>query len=715
MTAVYLDTEFLIDHIEGAITFKAGTRTSLPADFARGLGNGVVTIHGPSTSTNAPALPVGPSFYDSAFYTANQVHRPGIRVLVCWASTGGRNNPSAGARNGTYQRYRVGSDTFVEIDVSNSLLDWYVGKQAKVISAQNPDIIALTEVTAIAAGTNAGDYHLTMKEYGTAFCATPRHEIALNTAPYKNDGTIDVHDMQLMQDAHSWMQKINVRLDGNLEYWNLSASGSAPVDWQSPDLRDYVQSLARTVGGFDFGFFNFGTGNAYTRPEFTASQIAAQMADNLAYYSTQVREGILFGEPGARLYGDDSLLASPQTTPDFTTLALNTQYDRKRTTEDSPTVVFVDMSYKGNLPSKRGATSFPDMLLGRTPVDYTDASGIHWTAAMNDLVAEEGAAVLIPRVRTNNPFTVVVPDNAYDNTSGDLGNNNFNQTLWGGWVGTVPTVSAAPIGAAGVVPQGMTLEAAGLTGNMSASFAIVNGLRSGQELQLRLLDPVDGGGTVRMKWRGFTARTILSMLNDARWAGKPLHLWWDLGVMGFNPHSVYTVDASLWGVHAVYGPIRLASVYTNTGNNGNFAARRNYSRGFNGTHRSCAPFKVPQPLTDAYMQLEIVGQSPQDEAVTIAGDGTNATLTCSIPMAGALGAIGEFKYLCQVSGASNAGFNLSGADGATIFTRVAETQVRYPCAIAGAAGGSPRFAQAYPMGELFARWGDMRVAADIIY
>lgn len=715
MSAIYLDTEFLNDLVVGAITIRAGTRMSLPADFARGLNASVAKIHGPASVTDAPSFPVGPNFVDSAFYMANQVHRAGIRVLVCWASTGGRNNPSCGARNGTYQRYTDVANAWsvVEIDVSNSLTDWYVGKQAKIISAQNPDIIAFTEILAIGAGTDPGDLHLTMKELHTA----PRREIALNVAPYKNDGTIDVHDMQQLQDAHSWMQKTNVRMDANCDYYNLSASGSAPIDWTSPDLRAYVVSLTASVGGFDFGFFNFGTGNAYTQPEFTAAQIAAQMADNLAFYTQYVREGILFGEPGARLYGDDSLLASPQTTPDFATLALNTHYDRKHTTEDSPTVVFIDMTSKGNMPSKRGSVNFPDMQLGRTPIDYTDASGIHWTAAMNDLVAEEAASVMIARVRTNSPFSVVVPDNVYDNTSADLSGTAFNQALFGGWVGAVPTVSAASIGASGVVVQGVTLEASGLTGNMSAACSVVNGLRYGREMQMRLLDPIDGGATVRMKYRGLTARPLLGMLNDARWVGKPLHLVWDLGVMGFNPHSVFTMDVALWVVHPVYGTIRLTSIYTNTGNNGNFAARRNYARGFNGPHRGGGPFKMPGggAVTDAYMTLEIVGQPPQDETVTITGNGTTATITCSPPMAGALGAIGESRYACQVAGSSNALFNLSGADGATIFTRTSETQVTYPCTGTGTAPGTPHFTQAFPMGELFARWADMRVAADIFY
>lgn len=626
------------------------------------------------------------------FNAANQVHRAGYRVLVCWASTGARNNNEFNIREATYQRNASGVVSFQ----SSPMPDAYVGKVFKIASAQSPWLWAFIRATAVGTDGGTGDTLIT----GTELYTAPRRAIALGSM--STDHTMVVHDMHCWQNAHSWLQKLNVRCNGMLDIVNLSSGGSDPFDWQDPEARAYGASL----GKFDFGIFNFGTGNAFTQPTHSSADIAAAVNDNLTYWSTLVREGFLIGEPGGRLYGDGALSTSPQLTPDFTTLALVTQFGRRHTTDKQPNVVYVDTAHRANAMAMRGAVDLPDLTLGRTPADLTDASGIHWTPAMNDIVAERIAHAMLPRMQVHHLLTMNVVDTVYSNSTADFG-AAYNGNALGGWAGNIATVPVIVNGLvfAGNGPDGTTADCTGATGNMGGYIEVVGSKRRGRELRLHFTDPVDGGITFNTYLRKIGGRSILSVLNDAQFQGVDLTWWLDMGLMGFNANTLANIDFSLYAT-GPSGTHRLAGWYCPQGNNGMFGAKRAWYRGFNGLHRS-SPFRAPaETLTDAWLQFTFIGISPTHDDVTLSGDGTTVTGTTSALFNNFLGTVGDKKGI-QITGATNTNYNVQ-----AIATVTGETTFTFPCTATGAPGGTPKVNQSFPVGELMLRIGEGRLAKD---
>jgi len=532
------------------------------------------------------------------------INKVGYSVLITGASTNARNNNEYNIPNeGSYSRDATGR---VQFDCL-SFPDCGPGRRIKVAHDNAPWTLALCDVIS---ATDIGGGMTRIVAQEVLFGAPPRRVIGAGSTP---SGLMVCHDMQASPSCMNWVTKTNMKCGGVLDVTNMAIGGSVPDDWNDPELQAYLKAMVAAQGPFDLHIWDCGYGNALTNPWLSADQLVAEL---VLFANTcgnaLAKEQLFHSAGGARPGGDDGLEPTPWLTVDFTMAQRVNHYLRENLARLFSTCEFVDIEHAFQRFSLRGSTDTQDLAWGLVSNRILDKGGIHYANAGCDLVAEAFAQHIIPKLKRYAFGVTCRPDFVYLNTIPDLG-SRYNPNGMLGWNGNCE-VSTLP-GGIGQAFTGITVNATGLNHNMVPLMSVENGEVRGrrQRLDFTDVDPATNGGALlqikiaSVKFGGVTY-TIAQLLNDPKFSG-PVDAWLDWACYGFNPDSVVSIQAGLFG-HSASGTREIASWMANKGGNGAFGTQRGWTSGFVGPMRAGNSwFRIPQTETydDGYILLQVQG------------------------------------------------------------------------------------------------------------
>jgi hypothetical protein len=264
-----------------------------------------------------------------AMSLANQVQKAGHSVVLMGASTAARAwNIYSVASIATYQR--ISGVVTVQCSLFS---DADVGRLIHICANNDGRIDCMAIVTS--ATLVSGKTQIVATEIVTG---PARSDIALGSVSGTN---IFVHDAQSWTNTHSWLQKLNVACGGILDITNFACGSSTPEDWTDTNRVSYIQT---SLPYFDTAIVDFGFGNSTIGPTQSSEVIFGLIDQALQWVTTRARHVMFLGLAGARIGGDSALVASPETTADYTTGNRLNTYMRQYLIERWPTVEFIDIA-----------------------------------------------------------------------------------------------------------------------------------------------------------------------------------------------------------------------------------------------------------------------------------------------------------------------------------------------------------------------------------
>lgn len=547
------------------------------------------------------------AYQTDPLYAARQVTKSGYTVLWLTASaTGGRCNNFYGIQEPrSYSR----AGGIVQVDCAQ--FDWVDNnRRIKVAFAQRSDLTAICEVLDFA--QQSGDTtRLLLRELYTT---STRPDIAPGTI---TDPTGLVHDLQSGANCHPQITMLNAMLGGVLEVYNFGIGGSNTSDWVPGELRDYLDGLPL----FDFVFCDFGYGNDLTEVFSSSADIFARIDEPLTWAEGRGRQVFMLGAEGARPGGDATPEPNPWATADFTSLQLLNRYMRAWLQTRHHNVRYVEGETRFMRAATRGAVDTYSLRHGLPPQEFLDNKGIHRTPTGGLDTARGLAEAVLPFVSPYPTLSNNYTDCIAIASVPDLGGLR-NPNLLLAWYGDVPTIEVLVFGLIfiGTGVDGTSADGSGFTGNMSGSLEMFEADGGGRGMRLYFNDPVDGGATFNLYYRGYeydftddhsqtvhVDARILTQINDPANQGVDLDLIGKFEFGGFNEDSLLRFTAGLFAIDTDSGQAKcIAAWYSDSGVQGMVGGQRAWTCGPNGIHRAGnGPIVIPtdRVFTDAWIQF----------------------------------------------------------------------------------------------------------------